>query len=116
MHSSFRDSESYLRILCSLDENDLQLILKQYNSKFTKYKFPPGVYTFKDICVVLSRGFRIEFEVGGWMRPIKKYGSHNSILIKLITLLIIKFKLRNDIKVMRFHKKSLFNTILSFSP
>ena len=29
MHSSFRDFESYLRTLSSLDENDIQLFLKQ---------------------------------------------------------------------------------------
>ena len=32
--SPFRDFESYLRIVVGLDENDIQLILKQYNSKF----------------------------------------------------------------------------------
>ena len=41
MHSSFRDFESYLRMFCPLDENDGQLVLKQYNSKFTTCKIPP---------------------------------------------------------------------------
>ena len=39
MHSSFRDFESYLRIWSLPDENDIQLILKQFNSKFTTYNF-----------------------------------------------------------------------------
>ena len=38
MLSSFRDFEGYLRMFSPLDENDIQLILKQYNSKFTTYK------------------------------------------------------------------------------
>ena len=58
MHSSFRDFESYIIILSSLDENDIQLILKQYNSTFTTNKIPPGVYTFRDPSEVLSRSFK----------------------------------------------------------
>ena len=56
MLSCFRDFECYLRILDYLDENDFQLISKQYNSKYIAYKFVPGVYTFKDNSEVLSRG------------------------------------------------------------
>ena len=43
--SPFRDFESYLRIVVGLDEDDIQLILKQYNSKFVTYKLTPGIYT-----------------------------------------------------------------------
>ena len=32
--SLFRDVESYLRIVVGLNEDDIQLILKQYNEKF----------------------------------------------------------------------------------
>ena len=32
--SLFRDFESYLRIVVGLDEEDIQLILKEYNSHF----------------------------------------------------------------------------------
>ena len=47
--SPFRDFESYLRIVVGLDEDDIQLILKQYNSKFVTYKLTPGIYTNKVI-------------------------------------------------------------------
>ena len=47
--SSFRGFESYIRIVVGLDEDDIQLILKQYSSSFIKYETPPGVYPFKDI-------------------------------------------------------------------
>ena len=32
--SPLRDFESYLRIIVGLNEDDIQLILKQYNEKF----------------------------------------------------------------------------------
>ena len=40
--SLFRDFESYLRIVVGLEENDIQLILKQYNEKFITYELDPG--------------------------------------------------------------------------
>ena len=46
---SFRDFESYLRIVVGLDEKDIQLILKQYNSHFVTYELTPGIYTIQDI-------------------------------------------------------------------
>ena len=39
--SHFRDFESYLRIVVGLDEEDIQLILKQYNSNFITYELTP---------------------------------------------------------------------------
>ena len=47
--SLFRDSESYLRIVVGLDEEDIQLILKEYNSHFITYELTPGIYTIQDI-------------------------------------------------------------------
>ena len=43
--SSFRDFESYLRLVIGLDEEDIQLILKEYNSHFITYELTPGIYT-----------------------------------------------------------------------
>ena len=57
VHSSFRDFESYLIISSPLDENVIQLILKQNESKTTTYKPSPGVYTFKDLSEVLLGDF-----------------------------------------------------------
>ena len=48
VHSPFRDSESYLRILVGVNEDDIQLLLIQYKSKFVTYKFSLGAYTFED--------------------------------------------------------------------
>ena len=47
--SPFRDFESYLRIVVGLDEDDIQLLLKQYNSNFVTYELSPGIYTYEDI-------------------------------------------------------------------
>ena len=47
--SPFRDFESYLAIVVGLDEDDIQLILKQKNSNFVIYKTIPGIHTIKNI-------------------------------------------------------------------
>ena len=43
--SPFRNCGSYLRVVVSLDEDDNQLILTQYNSKFVNYAKSLGIYT-----------------------------------------------------------------------
>ena len=45
----FRDFESYLRIHVGLDEDNIRLILKQYNEKFVTYELEPGYYTIEDL-------------------------------------------------------------------
>ena len=47
--SLFRDFESYLRIVVGLEEDNIQLILKQYNEKFVTYEIDPGSYTIEDL-------------------------------------------------------------------
>ena len=47
--SLFRDFESYLRIVFGLDEDDIHLILKQYNANFVTYELDPGNYTTEDL-------------------------------------------------------------------
>ena len=47
--SAFREFERYLRFVIGLDEDDIQLILKPYNSNFVTYNLAPGIYTNKDI-------------------------------------------------------------------
>ena len=46
--SPFWDFESYLRIVVGLDEDDIQLISKQYNEKVITYQLSPGIYTIED--------------------------------------------------------------------
>ena len=80
--SSFRDFENYLRILFGLNEDDIQLILKQYNSKFITYKISPGIYTFKDTSEVLSKGFEKEFEIRGEIQPNTKFDQSDRIIME----------------------------------
>ena len=47
--SPFRDFESYLRVVVGLDEDDIQLILKQYNANFFTFELDPGKYTIEDL-------------------------------------------------------------------
>ena len=86
IHLSFRGFERYLRFSSPLDENDIPLILKRYNSQFIEYKIPPCASTFEDLSEVLSRGFKNEFEIRG-SRPNQKLDESDSIITKMITLL-----------------------------
>ena len=47
--SFFRDFESYLKIVIGLEEDNIQLILKQCNEKFITYELDPGNYTIEDL-------------------------------------------------------------------
>ena len=51
--SVFQDFERFLRTQIDLNENDMKLVLDEYNSSFITYQLPPGIYTFKDISEVL---------------------------------------------------------------
>ena len=57
--SPFRVFESYLRIVVVLNEDDIQLILEQFNSIYITYEITPGIYTIKDIseAVYTMRGY-----------------------------------------------------------
>ena len=47
--SSFRDFESYLRIVVGLDEDDIHFEKKQYNSKFGTHELSTNIHSKKDI-------------------------------------------------------------------
>ena len=94
--SSLRDFESYVRISTGLKEDDIQLKLKQYNSKFNPYQMFPGIYTFKDISEVLSRVFEKDFEIRGEIQPNTEYDKADSIInecdnITMKTKLIVNY-------------------------
>ena len=66
--SPFRGFESYLRIVVGLDEDDIHLTLKQYNSKIVTYEVSPGIYSVEDISKAVyktgdhERTLQIEFD------------------------------------------------------
>ena len=89
--SPFRDFESCLGFLVSLDEDDNQLILNKHNSILATYGISPGVHSIKNISEVLSRGFQNEIEIRGRIGPKVKYDESDSIIIECdnITIRII---------------------------
>ena len=97
-NSSFRDFESYLRIFVGLEEDDIQLILKQYNEKFVTYELDPGNYNIEDIqkVVYFLAGHEGTLQIG--------YDDLNK-----------KVKLKT-FETLRFDKKSFFHTLLGFTP
>ena len=48
-----QDFGSYLRTQMDLVEDDIKLVLDEYNSSFITYEIMPGIYTFKDISEAL---------------------------------------------------------------
>ena len=107
--SLFRDFESYLRIVVGLDEEDIQLILKDYNSHFITYELTPGIYTIQDIS-----------------DAIHAFSGHTEIIeieyddISMKTKIILKFK-HNDntmfaLGTLRFDERSFFHALLGFEP
>ena len=106
--SSFRDFESYLRLVVGLDEEDIQLILKEYNSHFITYQLTPGIYTMQDIS-----------------DSIKTFSGHGEAIeleyddISTRATIVLKFKNGKEkfaLGTLRFDKQSFFHTLLGFSP
>ena len=46
--SPSRGFEAFFRLAVGLDEDDLQLVSKQYNSNFVTHEIPPGIYSIED--------------------------------------------------------------------
>ena len=51
--SVFQDFESFLKTQIDWVEDDINLVLDEYNSNFFAYEITPGIYTFKDISEAL---------------------------------------------------------------
>ena len=106
--SSFRDFESYLRLVVGLDEEDIQLILKEYNSHFITYELTPGIYTIQDIS-----------------DAIQTFSGHQETIqleyddISMRTTIVLKFRSEKTmfaLGTLRFDKQPFFHTLLGFPP
>ena len=97
----FQDFEGCLRTEVDLVEDDIRLVLDEYNSVFVTYELQPGIYSFKDNSEAV---FNI-------LQP--KYPTSN-IVIDEITMKS-KLVVRVGIIAMRFYEKSFFSTILGFN-
>ena len=63
-HSSsiLQDTESYLRTEADFVEDEIRLVLDEYNSSFIFYSILPGIYTFKDLSKFALRKRQSEFQ------------------------------------------------------
>ena len=103
--SVFKDFESFLRTQIDLVEDDIKLVLDEYNSNFNTYELQPGIYTFKDISEVLFNILQSEYP-----------GPSNVIDIEYDDITMkTKLVVRSGIIAIRFDEKSFFNTVLGFT-
>ena len=98
--SPIRDFESYLRIVIGLDENDIQLFLKQYKEKFITYEISPRFYTINDISEAV-------YTIGDHEETLKVEYDDISMKTKPIF---------SGFEFLRFDKRSFFHTFLKFEP
>ena len=104
--SVFQDFESFLRTQIDLVEDDVGLVLDEYNSSFITYELTPGIYTFKDLSEALFNILQSEY-----------LGPSNVIDIEFDDITMkTKLDVRSGIIAIRFDEKSFFNTILGFTP
>ena len=104
--SVFQDFESFLRAQIDLVEDDIKLVLDEYNSNFITYELEPGIYSYRDIAEALFYILQSEYPQSGI-----------EILIRLDDVTRkIKLVVRSGIIAIRFDEKSFFSTILGFTP
>ena len=104
--SVFQDFESYLRTEVDLVEDDINLVLDEYNLSFITCELDPGIYTFKDISEALYSILQSDCP-----------GDCNVIVIEYDDInMKTKLVVQSGIIAIRFDEKSFFNTVLGFFP
>ena len=103
--SVFQDFESFLRTQIDLVEDDIKLVLDEYNSSFITYELEPGIYSYREVSEALFKILQLEY-------PSSE--SENLIRLDDITRKT-KLVVNSGIIAIRFDEKSFFNTILGFS-
>ena len=104
--SVFQDFESFHRTEVDLVQDDVILVLDEYNSSFITYELDPGFYTFKDISEALFNILQSEYP-----------GLNNVIVIEFDDITRkTKLVVRAGIIAIRFDETSFFSTILGFTP
>ena len=104
--SVFQDFESFLRTQIDLVEDDIKLVLDEYNSSFITCELDPGIYTFRDISEALFSILQSDCP-----------GDCNVIVIEYDDInMKTKLDVKSGIIAIRFDEKTFFSTILGFSP
>ena len=104
--SVFQDFESYLRTEVDLVEDDIKLVLDEYNLSFITYEVQADIYTFKDNSQNLFSILQSEYPVPSNMIDIE----YDDITMKT------KLVLKSGTIFIRFDEKSFVNTVLGFIP
>ena len=103
--SVFQDFESFLRTQIDLIEDDVKLVLDEYNSSFFTYDLEPGIYSSREISEGLFNILQLE-------NP----SSDCKILIKFDDITRkTKLVVGSGIIAIRFDEKSFFSSILGFT-
>ena len=103
--SVFQDIESFLRTQNDLIEDDVELVLDEYNSSFNTYELEPGIYSYKEISEAFFYILLSEYPQ-----------SDSEILIRLDDITQeTKLVVNRGVIAKRFDKKSFFTTILGFT-
>ena len=104
--SVFQDFESFLRTQIGLVEDDIKLVLDEYNSSFITYELEPGIYSYRDISEALFYILQTEYP-----------GPSNTIVIEFDDITRkTKLVVKEGIIAIRFDEKPFFNTVLGFTP
>ena len=59
--SVFQEFESFLRTQIDLIEDDVKLVLDEYNSSFITYELEPGIYSYREISEALFYNLQSEY-------------------------------------------------------
>ena len=105
-NSVFQDFESFLRTQIDSVEDDINIVLDEYNSNFNTYELTPGIYTFNDVSEALYNIIQSEYPGPGNVIDIE----YDDITMK--TKLVVRY----GIIAIRFDEKSFFTSILAFIP
>ena len=104
--SAFQDFESFLRTEVGLLEDNIKMVLDEYNTSFITYELKPGIYTSKDISEVFFNILQSEYP-----------GPRNVIDIQYDDIVMkTKLVVRSGIIAIRFDENSFFSTVLGFTP
>ena len=106
IRSVFQDFDSFLRTQIDLIEDDIKLVLDEYNSSFITYELEPGIYSYRETSEALFCILQSEYPQ-----------SDSEILIRLDDITKkTKLVVNSGIIAIRFDEKSFFSSILGFTP
>ena len=102
--SLFRDFESYLRIAVGLEEDNIRLILKQYNEKFITHELDPGNYNIEDLHQAV---YSLDDHKGNIQIDYDEINKKVKLILSSSA---------NSFGTLRFDDKSFFHALLGFDP